>query len=185
MYCHALNLDESNNKGIKNNKNIEHQKKKENKIETDEQQKKIENQIGKKRKLEIQNQKKLEKKIKMENERRNRMNNHQNQIQRNLDINQINNINPNFFEPVHPNYEHPTDKTIINTLPENFIEDVEKLNNEKKNCLICLQNFRNGDKATYLPCFHFFHSNCVNDWLKTQNFCPICKFKLEKDKLII
>ena len=75
-------------------------------------------------------------------------------------------------------HEHPTDKQIVNQLPETYIEDVNKLDNEKKNCVICLEDFKTGDKAVILPCIHMFHNKCIKNWLKTQNSCPICKFKL-------
>jgi hypothetical protein len=75
-------------------------------------------------------------------------------------------------------HEHPTDKQILNQLPETYIEDVNKLDNEKKNCVICLEDFKTGDKAVILPCIHMFHNKCIKNWLKTQNSCPICKFKL-------
>ena len=75
-------------------------------------------------------------------------------------------------------HEHPTDKQILNQLPETKIEDVNKLDSEKKNCVICLEDFKNGDKAVLLPCIHMFHTKCIKNWLKTQNSCPICKFKL-------
>ena len=80
-------------------------------------------------------------------------------------------------------HEHPTDQQILNELPETKIEDVTKLDAEKKNCIICLEDFKNGDKATVLPCIHLFHTECIKNWLKTQNSCPICKFKLTGENI--
>jgi len=100
-----------------------------------------------------------------------------------------NNRNDNFhsiFEQILQrmrSHEHPTDQHILNELPETEIDDVTKLDPEKKNCVICLEDFKNGDKATVLPCIHLFHSNCIQNWLKTQNCCPICKFKLTGENL--
>ena len=81
------------------------------------------------------------------------------------------------------NLEHPTDQHILNELPEIQIDDVTKLDSEKKNCVICLEDFKIGDKTTILPCIHLFHSNCIQNWLKSQNSCPICKFKLTDENL--
>ena len=81
------------------------------------------------------------------------------------------------------NRDNPTDTAILNNLPETVIEDASKLDVEKKNCVICLEDFKNGDKATVLPCIHMFHSNCLQEWLKTQNSCPICKFKLTTENI--
>ena len=80
-------------------------------------------------------------------------------------------------------HENPTDQQILNELPETQIDDVSKLDPEKKNCVICLEDFKNGDKATVLPCIHLFHTPCIQNWLKTQNCCPICKFKLTGENL--
>ena len=80
-------------------------------------------------------------------------------------------------------YEHPTEEQILNELPETQIEDVNKLDPEKKNCIICLEDFKNGDKAIILPCIHLFHTECIKTWLKSQDTCPICKFKLTGDNM--
>ena len=76
------------------------------------------------------------------------------------------------------NHVRATDREILNNLPETQIEDVSKLDQEKKNCVICLEDFKNHDKAIILPCIHLFHKNCIKNWLKKKNTCPICKFKL-------
>ncbi|MBO6088931.1 MAG: hypothetical protein J6P37_01275 [Lachnospiraceae bacterium] len=41
------------------------------------------------------------------------------------------------------------------------MEDVSKLDPEKKNCVICLEDFKNKDKAIILPCIHLFHKTCI------------------------
>ena len=47
-------------------------------------------------------------------------------------------------------------------------------NGEKKKCMICLENFSIGEKIIYLPCFHFFHSSCIYNWIRIKNKCPFC-----------
>ncbi|XWS37464.1 hypothetical protein CRYUN_Cryun19dG0045200 [Craigia yunnanensis] len=43
-------------------------------------------------------------------------------------------------------------------------------------CVICLENFRKGDKCKLLPnCEHSFHSQCIASWLLKTPFCPICR----------
>ena len=46
--------------------------------------------------------------------------------------------------------------------------------NVDKTCSICLEEFIIGKTIVTLPCFHFFHVKCISDWLKKQNYCPIC-----------
>lgn len=44
------------------------------------------------------------------------------------------------------------------------------------NCVICLEDFSNGDRLTVLPCGHEFHKQCISPWLlKRSSLCPICK----------
>ncbi len=41
-------------------------------------------------------------------------------------------------------------------------------------CSICLQN-ELGTEWGELPCRHKFHYECINDWMKIGNICPICR----------
>ena len=95
------------------------------------------------------------------------------------------NININEFirRILHHSNENPTAQHIINELPQNKIDDIKKLDKDKQNCVICMEDFKNGDVTTNLPCLHMFHSNCIQCWLKTQNTCPICKFKLTQENI--
>jgi hypothetical protein len=79
--------------------------------------------------------------------------------------------------------DNPTDEDILEQLPESEIEDVSQLSEEKKECIICLINFKKSDKITILPCTHMFHSYCVESWLKAKDFCPVCKHKIARDNL--
>jgi hypothetical protein len=40
---------------------------------------------------------------------------------------------------------------------------------------------KEGDMATFLPCNHWFHEECVTLWLKEHNTCPICRTPIEKN----
>ena len=74
--------------------------------------------------------------------------------------------------------ENPTDVDILEQLPESEIEDTSQLSEDKRECIVCLTNFRKSDKITILPCTHMFHSFCVETWLKKKDFCPVCKIKI-------
>lgn len=91
-----------------------------------------------------------------------------------FDFNQVNNnINK---------INNPSINDIFNELPETEIDDISKLSPQQRNCIICLNDLEKGDKATMLPCVHFFHTPCVQEWLSVNNYCPVCKSKINKNK---
>jgi len=65
-----------------------------------------------------------------------------------------------------------------------IIHHAEDLSSDKKDCVICLEEFKNGDEVITLPCFHLYHKKCISDWLKLNNACPICKHVIKKDEII-
>ena len=50
-----------------------------------------------------------------------------------------------------------------------------KMNKERTKCSICLEDFQCGDVVRTLPCFHSFHKDCIDRWLRSKSICPICK----------
>ena len=73
------------------------------------------------------------------------------------------------------------DKNILENMEISKIKDVDKLDNDKKQCMICLENYINGDESIALPCIHIFHANCIKTWLKDNKSCPICKYEIKYD----
>lgn len=47
--------------------------------------------------------------------------------------------------------------------------------NEDKLCLICLSEFIVGEQIKTLPCKHFYHVLCIDQWLVRKPTCPKCK----------
>jgi hypothetical protein len=39
----------------------------------------------------------------------------------------------------------------------------------------CLDTPTIGDSVLTLPCSHWFHKDCIRNWLKRDKSCPICK----------
>ena len=70
-------------------------------------------------------------------------------------------------------------KKLIESLEEVEITG-EILNKFKiKECNICLDEYKVGDKISYLPCFHYFHYICIKEWIKKSKQCPLCKNEIK------
>ena len=89
-----------------------------------------------------------------------------------------NNSNNNISSKINEGLDDET----INKYPESTIKSVKKLAEDKKKCLICLEKFVKGQKSIALPCIHIFHSQCIKQWMRKKNSCPICKNKIFKKK---
>ncbi|CBY21025.1 unnamed protein product [Oikopleura dioica] len=46
-------------------------------------------------------------------------------------------------------------------------------------CAICFEDFEEGVPIRYLPCMHFYHAKCVDDWLIRSFTCPTCMAPVE------
>ncbi|XP_011184985.1 E3 ubiquitin-protein ligase Godzilla isoform X2 [Zeugodacus cucurbitae] len=70
-------------------------------------------------------------------------------------------------------------------LPKNMLKKLPILKYTKNSdlsqdtCVICLDEFAEGDKLRVLPCKHPYHSHCIDPWLtENRRVCPICKRKV-------
>ena len=75
---------------------------------------------------------------------------------------------------------------IIDAIPKNLDEDEKKpeiiidempknkrqllrinytLREDSEECGICLVTYNEKDKLIYLPCLHYFHENCILEWI--------------------
>ncbi|KAF5179722.1 E3 ubiquitin-protein ligase ring1-like [Thalictrum thalictroides] len=50
--------------------------------------------------------------------------------------------------------------------------------NLKDPCTVCREEFMIGEDIALMPCLHVFHKDCIGQWLKTTNTCPICRFSM-------
>ena len=42
-------------------------------------------------------------------------------------------------------------------------------------CTICIMEVEDGDKVGALSCHHIFHVQCLKEWIKRKNVCPLCQ----------
>jgi hypothetical protein len=45
-------------------------------------------------------------------------------------------------------------------------------------CSICLEDIKKRKKAFFLPCCHYFHRDCVEEWLEINITCPECRIPI-------
>jgi len=74
---------------------------------------------------------------------------------------------------------------VVDSISEKRLVDLEagKQTNmvdpeEELTCSVCLEQVLDGEMVRTLPCLHQFHSACIDQWLRQQGTCPVCKFKL-------
>jgi hypothetical protein len=41
-------------------------------------------------------------------------------------------------------------------------------------CAVCLSEFDYGDRLRRLPCGHYFHRQCADEWMRRNKRCPLC-----------
>ena len=46
---------------------------------------------------------------------------------------------------------------------------------EEQQCSVCLSEFEEGDALKTLPCFHRYHASCIDQWLRQNKVCPVCR----------
>lgn len=57
-------------------------------------------------------------------------------------------------------------------------DTMSKGRDEDLTCSVCLEQVTDGELVRCLPCLHQFHANCIDQWLRQQATCPVCKFRL-------
>ena len=48
-----------------------------------------------------------------------------------------------------------------------------------KECVVCMNEYQQGEKLLVLTCFHRFHYECVLKWFADNSSCPVCRVKIE------
>ena len=63
----------------------------------------------------------------------------------------------------------------IQALPVFKFKNKHKTAKDHIECMICLQEFVEGEELRILPCLHRFHKTCIDPWLAQNDECCICK----------
>ncbi|GMJ08652.1 Arabidopsis Toxicos en Levadura 78 [Hibiscus trionum] len=70
-------------------------------------------------------------------------------------------------------------KTLKSFPTVNYSADLNQLPGLDSECVICLSEFKTGDRLRILPkCNHGFHVRCIDKWLSCHSSCPKCRHYL-------
>ncbi|KAL3668744.1 hypothetical protein V7S43_006039 [Phytophthora oleae] len=84
----------------------------------------------------------------------------------------------------HTTKSRAASAALINQLPTyTFTVSKEHDDNGTPDCLICRCGFEVGEEIKSLPCFHSYHSDCVDSWLSLNKVCPVCQFSVDQTQL--
>jgi hypothetical protein len=64
-----------------------------------------------------------------------------------------------------------------------YMDECGNILNVAEGCIICLNDYKNMDYLSLLPCSHIYHKSCIEEWLRRNNKCPLCKHKVFSDLL--
>lgn len=48
-------------------------------------------------------------------------------------------------------------------------------------CIVCQDDYQEGELAKKMPCGHLYHRQCLDMWLEKDNSCPTCRTELLTD----
>ena len=103
------------------------------------------------------------------------------------DVN-INSLNINHIfdilnESINETIDQEFEDVKVTLTPEQFSNfKNEKINSQNvndylnKQCNICMDNYNLDESITFLVCNHYFHTDCIKNWLCNEKVtCPICR----------
>jgi hypothetical protein len=59
--------------------------------------------------------------------------------------------------------------------PPDSFHDSEDDEKQDDKCVVCLEDFESGAHCMRLPCMHYFHADCIREWLRLKRCCPACQ----------
>ncbi|ESQ32536.1 hypothetical protein EUTSA_v10005099mg [Eutrema salsugineum] len=45
-------------------------------------------------------------------------------------------------------------------------------------CAICREELAANERLSELPCRHYYHKDCISNWLTNRNTCPLCRLNV-------
>ncbi|KAI7725278.1 hypothetical protein M8C21_026076 [Ambrosia artemisiifolia] len=77
------------------------------------------------------------------------------------------------------------DQTTIESYPKTTLGESCRLPTEDNTCAICLSDYKPKESLRTIPeCNHYFHADCIDEWLKLNATCPVCRNTPESSSLV-
>ncbi|KAI3687443.1 hypothetical protein L1987_81139 [Smallanthus sonchifolius] len=68
------------------------------------------------------------------------------------------------------------DGPTIESYPKIMLGESCRLPNDDSTCAICLSEYKPKESLRTIPkCNHYFHAECIDEWLKLNATCPVCR----------
>mmetsp|Transcript_43777 Transcript_43777/g.106169 ORF Transcript_43777/g.106169 Transcript_43777/m.106169 type:complete len:256 (+) Transcript_43777:125-892(+) len=85
--------------------------------------------------------------------------------------------------PPEPRQKTPPASTkAIRMLPTIRVAPEDLIDQNNRECCVCLECNQLDDRVLRLPCAHIFHAHCIVDWLANHSCtCPVCRYELPTD----
>jgi len=82
---------------------------------------------------------------------------------------------PQIFSPrmIHSTNTMNPQYKVIKIKEHKFIDE-----SSSEICPICLDNYKKDDILNELKCGHKYHNTCIDDWIKNNNNCPLCRLSI-------
>ena len=72
----------------------------------------------------------------------------------------------------------PASPRVMRSLPQIRVTPEDLVNENNRECCICLEVHALHEHALRLPCAHIFHPPCIVHWLQSTCTCPVCRYEL-------
>nr|XP_043628753.1 putative RING-H2 finger protein ATL21A [Erigeron canadensis] len=77
------------------------------------------------------------------------------------------------------------DGPTIASYPKTVLGESCRLAKDDGTCPICLSDYKPKEEVRTIPeCNHYFHAECIDEWLKLNATCPICRNSPETSSLV-
>jgi E3 ubiquitin-protein ligase RNF38/44 len=101
------------------------------------------------------------------------------------DIPVASNANPNGESNLHKRKNSGIERTVVESLPAFKFGSLTGQKNGLE-CAVCLNGFEDPEVLRLLPkCKHAFHMECVDMWLDQHSSCPLCRYKVNPDDIVL